>query len=177
MKKILVIGGSNSSHSINKAFALFAASSIGSTEIQLIDLNDYEMPIFSIDREEESGIPSQALTFLRHVESSDGIIISLAEHNGSYSVAFKNLLDWTSREQQKLWSDKPMFLMSTSPGGRGGATVLAAAEASFPRLGANIASTFSLPSFYYNYSEDSGIVDENLKSDFESALSKFTSSL
>jgi NAD(P)H-dependent FMN reductase len=47
-----------------------------------------------------------------------------------------------------------MLLMATSPGGRGGATVLQAAKAYFPFLGAHIVADFSFPNFYDNFSED-----------------------
>ena len=63
-------------------------------------------------------------------------------------VEFKNLVDWTSRiTDRKAWGGKPMILMATSPGGRGGATVLAGAEVYFPFIGAELKGTFSLPKF------------------------------
>jgi len=52
--------------------------------------------------------------------------------------------------------------MATSPGGRGGATVLQGAVNYFPFLGANVIEDFSLPSFFDNFSEE-GISNENLK--------------
>ena len=52
------------------------------------------------------------------------------------------------RELQKLWSGKPMLLLARSSGGRGLATVLEAAKATFPRMGADLRFSFILPSFY-----------------------------
>ena len=101
------------------------------------------------------------------------MIVSLAEHNGSYTAAFKNLYDWTSRLETKLWSGKAMLLLSTSPGGRGGATVMAAGKATFPRMGADLKASFSLPSFHKNFSDEAGIVDEALNADFQQALADF----
>ena len=57
-----------------------------------------------------------------------------------------------SRIDGKLWSDKPMLLMATSPGARGGATVLEIAKGRFPYMGGNIVADFSLPSFDDNFS-------------------------
>ena len=54
-----------------------------------------------------------------------------------------------------------MFLMSTSPGARGGKTVLDTAKTYFPYLGGNIVSDFSLPSFYDNF-KDGKIINELL---------------
>ena len=44
--------------------------------------------------------------------------------------------------------------MATSPGARGGASVLEIAKNSLPRYGANIVATFSLPGFYENFDVD-----------------------
>lgn len=177
MKNLLIIGASNSTTSINKSFARHAGSLINGTDHTTLDLNEYEMPIYSSERESHSGIPDAAQRFVELIESADGVILSLAEHNGSYSAAFKNVLDWSSRQKQKLWSERPMLLLSTSPGERGGSTVLAAAEGSLPYLGANVIDTFSLPSFYDNYSEGVGITDEDLKAQFESVVSRFSQAL
>lgn len=172
MKKILAFGASSSKHSINKQLATFAARQSGFL-CDIIDLNDFEMPIFSVDLEEKQGIPEQAVTFKKLVNAADGIIISFAEHNGSYSVAFKNIMDWASRIEKSRWSNKPMFLMATSPGGRGGANVLNHALDYFPFMDANITSSFSLPSFYDNF-KDEAIVNEELQKTFQLELEKFT---
>ena len=78
------------------------------------------MPIYGIDKENASGVPQLAKDFHQLIKDHDGShVVSMAEHNGSYTVAFKNLIDWTSRLEGKLWDDKPIFVLSTSPGGRG----------------------------------------------------------
>lgn len=174
MKKVIAFGGSNSKNSINKKLASHAAGQLQNVEVQVLDLNDFEMPIFSIDREEGTGIPEQAHSFLKLIQDCDGIILSLAEHNGSYSVAFKNVFDWVSRIDYKVWSGKPMLLLSTSPGARGGQTVLESAKNSFPRLGADLVGAFSLPSFNEHFSDETGISDPSLSDSFSKELSSFS---
>ena len=161
MKKIIALGGSNSKKSINKALAIYAANKIKDSEVTVIDLSKYELPLYGVDLEAESGIPENAVIINNMLESSDAIVVSLAEHNGSYSTAFKNAYDWKSRINQKVWKNKPMLLMTTSPGARGGIGVLESAKMSFPHLGANIIADFSLPSFYDNFSEN-GLKNEEL---------------
>ena len=51
MKKIIAFGASSSKQSINKQLATYAANQFENTSIEILDLNDYEMPIFSIDKE------------------------------------------------------------------------------------------------------------------------------
>jgi NAD(P)H-dependent FMN reductase len=100
----------------------------------------------------------------------------LAEHNGSYTVAFKNAYDWMSRIQKEVWKNKPMLLMAASPGGRGGRGVLQSASMSFPHLRGNIISEFSLPKFHHNFSEE-GLLDEELNDDLNQKIQLFQSAL
>ena len=177
MKKILVFGASNSKESINRSLALHTTSYLNDFEILSLDLNEYEMPLFSIDRENQSGIPDAAKRFKEHIKMVDGIIISFAEHNGTYSAAFKNLFDWASRVENDMWLGRPMFLLATSPGKMGGRFVLEAAKTRFPRMGGNVVASFSLPSFGQNFSKDEGILDEPLKATFLEQLSLFERTL
>ena len=168
--KILAFGASTSASSINRQFATHAASQVKGAKVTDLDLRDLEVPLFSVDEEEANGVPQNAQKFLDLIQQHDALVVSLAEHNGSYSAAFKNLYDWASRIHQKVWSDKPMLLLSTSPGPRGGASVMEAAKATFPRMGAKLVAHFSLPSFYENFSSETGIKDTELNQKFGESL-------
>lgn len=172
-KKILAFGASNSSTSINKKLATYAAHQISNADVQILDLNDFEMPIYGIDKEKANGIPELAQQFKAHIIAADAIIISFAEHNGAYSTAFKNIFDWISRMEGTTWDDKPMFLLATSPGGRGGQTVLDIAVNKFQRMTKGGIIHFSLPSFNDNFSVENGITNEGLKSSFDEQLQAF----
>lgn len=50
---VLAFGTSNSKHSINKTLAYYAAQQISEADVKLLDLNEFEMPIYSVDREQE----------------------------------------------------------------------------------------------------------------------------
>ena len=156
--KILAIAGSNSDTSINKQLVSYAASLFENAEIEVVDMNDFEMPIYKHQLEVESGVPQQAIDFASKIDASDLLLVSLSEHNGTYSTAFKNVFDWTSRiKGRKVWNDIPMFLMATATGPRGGLGVLEAASKRFPLHAGNIVETFTLPHFNDNFDK------ENLK--------------
>ncbi len=176
MKKIIAFAGSSSRSSINKQFAGYTGGLIENQQLEVLDLNDFELPMYSIDLENEVGIPQNAHLFLEKLHSADGIILSLAEHNGAYASAFKNLFDWMSRINGKLWNDIPMLLMATSPGGRGGATVLEVALGRFPYMGGNIVGSFSLPNFYDNF-KDGVLVNDSLLDDLKEVLAEFKQKL
>ncbi|WP_299793387.1 NAD(P)H-dependent oxidoreductase [uncultured Shewanella sp.] len=171
--KLLAFAASNSSASINKQLATYAASLVEGAEIEILDINDYEMPIYSQERENELGQPELAQQFFAKIGSVDGIIISFAEHNGSYTAAYKNLFDWTSRIDMKVFQNKPMVLLATSPGPGGAATVLAAATGSAPYFAADVKASLSVPSFYDNFDIEAGRMrNEELNSQLVDAVFK-----
>ena len=149
--KIVAFGASSSTKSINKKFATFTASLFEGAEVKTLDLNDYEMPIYSEDREGENGIPELAKKFFNEFTDTDLIIISFAEHNGTYTAAFKNILDWASRIDKELFQKTKTLILSTSPGPGGASSVLNQAVNSFQFFGGEVVGSYSLPSFYDNF--------------------------
>ncbi|MFH4966357.1 NAD(P)H-dependent oxidoreductase [Gaetbulibacter sp. M235] len=176
MKKIIAFAGSNSKQSINKELVKYASSLLKNINVEILDLNDFELPIYGLDYEKDYGIPENAHKFLERIKLSDGIILSLAEHNGAYTTAFKNLFDWMTRIEGKTFFNKPMLLMGTSPGGRGGASVLEIAQKRFPYHDANIVEVFSLPFFGNNFA-DGKIVDEDFNVQLKNSIQQFQNNL
>ncbi|MBE14755.1 MAG: NAD(P)H-dependent oxidoreductase [Dokdonia sp.] len=173
MKKIITIAGSNSQKSINKRLLCYTSGLLENVEITSIDLNDYVLPIYGVDFEKEYGIPTSIKRLNEILNTADAFIISLAEHNGSYTAVFKNLIDWLSRAHMKIWREKPMLLMATSPGGRGGASVLQSSSSYFPFLGAKHIETFLLPSFYDNFKEGE-IIAKNFRKELKETTVRFS---
>lgn len=174
--KILAVAGSNSETSINKLLVSYAASLIENAEVEIVDMNDFEMPIYKHQREVESGVPQEAKNFAEKVDAADLLLISLSEHNGTYSTAFKNVFDWTSRiKDRAVWNEKPMLLMATAPGARGGLGVLEAATKRFPLHGGNIVETFTLPFFNDNFDKEAGkISNEEKDSELKEKIQKIS---
>ena len=180
--KIVVFAGSNSSQSINQQIAIHAASVLHETmdaavEIDLVDLNDYEMPIYSPERE-AAGIPQQAQDFFAKIGAADGLIISLAEYNGSYATAFKNIFDWCSRIDMKMFQEKPMVLMATSPGPNGGRNVHGAAMSGFPFYGGNIVAGFQFGPFAKHFdTETKTVTSPEIKAELQTAIKAIQAAL
>lgn len=176
IKKIMTLGGSSSKKSINKQLAEYVGSLVNNVGLVKVDLNEYTMPLYSIDLENEHGIPKAVRDLIAVIEQVDGIVISLAEHNGSYSAAFKNAFDWMSRVDGKVWRNKPMLLLSTSPGPRGGKSVLEAAMNRFPFSGGNIIGSLPFPSFNQNF-QDGAVVNEELKTHILQHIEEFENAI
>ena len=162
MKNIIAFAGSNSLTSINKQLVTYTAAFLKEVEVTILDLNDFSIPIYSIDIENNDGIPQQAERFLNTIQNADGLLISLAEHNGNFTAVFKNLYDWMSRIDKNIWKNIPMLLMSTSPGGGGASSVMSIAKQGFPHMGGDVVADFSLPNFYDNFKSNE-LINTELK--------------
>lgn len=161
--KVLAIGGSNSFHSINRNLACFTAQLFADATVEKIDISAFDIPLYSIDQEKKNGLPFIILRVVQQIDEADLIILSLAENNGSFNAGFKSIYDWISRiNDRKVFNGKPMLLMATSPGARGGSSVLEHAKTIFPYAGADIKATFSLPFYYQNFDSDKGITNDEL---------------
>ena len=174
MKRILAIGASSSSNSINKEFASYAANLVSlKKEVIELDLRQYEMPIYSEDLQNLSGIPKKAFDFKSEISNSDALVISLAEHNGSYTAAFKNIYDWISVIEEIVWTYKPILLLSASNGSRGGKSVMSAALSRFSQQSEYEIPNFSLPKFEENFSDKEGILNKKLMGLLEEQIQIF----
>ena len=179
--KLLAFAASNASQSINRqlvdyAVGLLADGQIegvpaGALEISSLDLNDFEMPIYSIDRQNADGIPQPAHDFYNLLGAADALLISFAEHNGSYTVAYKNVFDWASRIDMRVYHDKPIVMLSTSPGGGGGGFVLRTAGHLAGYFGNEVLASLAVPRFGENFDTEAGrLTDPDLDLQLREAL-------
>lgn len=157
----MAFAASNSKKSINKKLVAYAAGLLPDADVEVFDMNDFELPLYSQDLEEEFGQPPLVAAFLSKISETDVLIISFAEHNGSFTSAFKNLFDWCTRFNRKVFQEKPLVILATSPGGRGGANVLAEANSILPRFGGNIKASIGVPSFSDNFDNDLGVISNS----------------
>ena len=170
---ILAFAASNNRNSINQTLALYTASLIHDAQVETIDLNEFEMPIYSDARDEQHGPPQQARNFVGKMAEADALITSFAEQNGSSTAAFKNLFDWASRVDRAIFQNKPTLFLSTSPGPGGAQSVLKAAIEAAPYMGAKLIANLSVPSFFKNFDlENLKITNPRIQQQLNDAVRK-----
>lgn len=173
--KILAIGTSNNQESINKQLANYVAGLAKDAEVEVLSIADYEIPLFSDAREKQLGQPEPAKAFYEKIGQADALVISFAEHNGSYTAAYKNLFDWTSRIDTKVFQDKPAVYLATSPGPGGARSVLQSAVDSAGFFGADLVANVSIPSFYENFdSQNARITNDILQKQLKDAIQQLS---
>jgi NAD(P)H-dependent FMN reductase len=158
-KKIIVFAGSNSKQSINQNFVRSISSLYSGIEV--INLRDYQAPIYGVDVEQESGVPDSMIHLNNKLREADGFIVSTPEHNGSIPAVFKNTIDWLSIIESKIFNDKPVVFLSASTGERGGASALEHLVAIMSRRGADVVGYYSQGNFQEHF--DYGELSEELR--------------
>ncbi len=176
MKKILAFAGSNSSTSINFQLLQHVAKRLAGHEIKIQDFSQYELPLYSADREREKGIPVSVKIINRIIQEHDALLLAVNEHNGNVSAYFKNMIDWLSRLDRNFLANKRILLISTSPGRRGAASALEYTKGILPRFGGEVIESFSLPSFQDNF-KNGKILNEVLDMGIEDVLTTFSHQL
>lgn len=125
--KILAFAGSTRKESLNKKLIKIAAAgaSEAGANVTLVDLRDFQMPLYDGDLEQQEGLPPNARKLKELMLTHHGFLISAPEYNSSISGVLKNTIDWTSRQSEgetplACYQGKIAGLVSASPGGLGG---------------------------------------------------------
>ena len=91
--------------------ALLAAEDAGA-EAELLDLREYDLPLFDPDKEDEE--QGDAVLLKRKVREADGVILGSPVYHGSYSSAFRNFHDYCSFDE---FEDTTVGLIAVAGGG------------------------------------------------------------
>ena len=135
MTSLLIFAGSARQGAFSKQLAAAATTLVAGEggKLTLIDLADFEVPLYNADIETTSGIPQPVIDFRRLIASHDGVMIATPEYNGFVTPLLLNMLCWASRPSPSddfgsVFHVRPVRLMASSPGRLGGVRVV-------PRLG------------------------------------------
>jgi len=146
--RILAFAGSTRTDSFNKKLVRVAAAGAkeAGTDVTIIDLRDYAMPLYDEDLEKKDGLPSNTHKLKELMLSHQGFLISSPEYNSSISGVLKNTIDWTSRQgddesPMSCFKDKVAGIMSASPGGLGGLRGLVHVRAILENMGVLVIPT------------------------------------
>lgn len=83
-------------------------------ETELMEFNEFPMPVYDGDLETNQGIPEGVHRLAKKISEADAIIISSPEYNGSIPGPFKNAIDWLSRLSPVPLEGKQICLIGAS---------------------------------------------------------------
>ncbi len=127
MTKLLVLSGSSRAESFNLKLATQLASIAKQegAEVALVNLEDFELPIYNGDLEGTEGLPDAARRLKKLLQDNTGLIVTCPEYNGFMTPLLINAIDWCTRSDDASvdlsgFADKTLLVASASPGPGGG---------------------------------------------------------
>lgn len=176
--RLLALAASNNPDSINRELVAYAASQIPDADVTLLDMQPYsDIPLYSPVRQQRDGFPPEIQQLYALLKEYDGILLASPEYNGSMPAAFKNVVDWISRIDMQFFGQKPLLLLSTSPGPNGGASNLRHLASLVPFWGAQLTGSYSLGSFQAHFDRALGRLDDAEQARLQEELGRFSHTL
>lgn len=107
-------------------------SGIPSCEAEILDLKEYNFPVFTERLKFQKDPSEKAIEFARRIRESDGVLIVTPEYNGGYPAALKNATDLLTEE----WKRKPVAISTVSGGPFAGSQVITSLLFTLWKIGA-----------------------------------------
>jgi chromate reductase, NAD(P)H dehydrogenase (quinone) len=173
--RILAFAGSARRESFNKRLVQIAAGGAGEAgaDVTVIDLANFELPLFNQDLEAEKGLPAKAVELKKLFNEHHGLLISCPEYNSSITPLLKNTIDWVSRQAPgegplAAYKGKVATLMSASPGPLGGLRGLVAVRSILGNIGVVVLpAQIAVPTAHQAIGEDGRLKDEKMQASIE----------
>jgi len=168
--KIVAFAGSLRKESLNHVLATAVANAAqladSGAEIEVIQLSDFDIPLFNEDLEKIG--PIDGVERLKaKIRDADGLIVASPEYNGSISGVLKNALDWVSRTAPNTtpaFANTTVALVATSPGGLGGIRALPHVANIFAGMGALVLSKqLAVGGGYQAFDNAGGLNDDTMQ--------------
>lgn len=128
--RLLIIPASARKGSLNVQLARHAENVARSAgwQTRMLDLRALALPVYDGDLEAAEGVPAGARALQQAIAEHDAVLVVTPEYNGFPTPLFINAFDWLSRLQAgdglpaglASTADKPVGLLSASPGPLGG---------------------------------------------------------
>ncbi len=138
--RILAFAGSARRDSLNRkllATVVEAVSGAGG-DVTLIDLNDYALPLYHGDLEDEHGLPENARRLIDLITNHPGLLVASPEYNSMLTPLLKNTVDWCTRADDNPFTGRVAAIVSASPGMFGGVRSQTMVRQLLMHLGANV---------------------------------------
>lgn len=138
-KKIAVMSCSVRDGRLSHRVALFLENFIAKredAEVDLIDLREYDFPLFHERLVNMPDAPDDVRDFARRIVEADGVVVVSPVYNASFPAALKNVVDLLVSE----WVRKPILVVSVTFGTNAGIATAQQLQALFLKMGARVAA-------------------------------------
>ncbi|KQP12014.1 NADPH-dependent FMN reductase [Pseudorhodoferax sp. Leaf267] len=118
---VVALCGSLRSASLNRR-VIRLAQQVKPAHMAIEELDWRAVPVLDAD-ELARGFPAPVAALRERIRAADAVLIATPEYNFSIPGGLKNLIDWLSRGEDQPFHEKPVAIVTASPGPLGGARV------------------------------------------------------
>jgi chromate reductase, NAD(P)H dehydrogenase (quinone) len=177
--KIIAFAGSTRVGSINcdvLSIAAAGATAVGAS-VEILDLNDFEMPLYNADWHRAHGVPDATRALREKMRDAQGLLVASPEYNASLTPLLKNTIDWLSQSVadgtgsgsgRMPFENKIVGLMGASAGGFGTIRALPHVSFIFSNLGSVVLPVLAVPNADKLRNADGTIANERAASSLRS---------
>ena len=181
MPQLLVLSGSSRSESLNTKLATCVGAAVvrQGAEVQMVNLDVFELPIYNGDLEQSSGLPDAAKRLKQLLLSSAGIVVACPEYNGFMTPLLLNAIDWCTRSEKgsgdlSAFADKPVLVISASPGPGGGSRANSHLKTMLSGIGSFVfPATLTVPVAHKAFTETGEFSDASMAQRAERLVTRF----
>lgn len=160
MNKIVIISSSVRVGRMSNRVALYFKKYLEenqSATAEIIDLNEYQFPVFNERLKYQTNPDAQTLEFAEKIKTADGVLVVTPEYNGGYPAALKNVVDLLYDE----WHRKPVAISTVSGGPFGGTQVITSLQFSLWKIRAwTVPAMFPVPNVQNTFDEQGNATDK-----------------
>ena len=175
---IVGVSGSARAGSFNRLVldhALNHAKSLGA-EVEIVQMDADTFPNYCEDLESKEGRPAALDEIRRLCVRADGFIIASPEYNGGPTGILKNFIDWVSRPSEHApgvpFREKPVGLLSVSPGRLGGIKGIQCLRMILSHLGMHISGKEFAFALAKEKTKDGKITDEFMAGEVDAVAAR-----
>lgn len=164
---ILIINGSTHEHSLNLRAARVSEKAVKATgnAVTLIHLGKENLPMF---RGYDKRYPKRVKEILQLMMKADGFILHVPEYHHAVPAALKSLFEYIDDEETYVIRDRPVAMISASPGQFGGVRAQHSLYGLLRTLGLwLVPDELFLPRAHKIFLDDGTITDEKIKQRIE----------
>lgn len=170
MTRLSVFSGSSRADSYNQKLANQLASDAGShgAELTVVNLGEFELPIYNGDLESTDGLPVAAAELKKILQDQSGMIIACPEYNGFMTPMLINTIAWCTRSAEasvdlSAFAGKTVLIAGASPGPGGGGRAVSHLRTLLSGIGAIVfPQSLTIPSAYSAFDEQGLLKDEKM---------------
>jgi NAD(P)H-dependent FMN reductase len=134
-------------------------SSTGAGNVDMLDLNEFQFPVFEERLRYMSDPAQKVLEFADRIKKADGVIVVTPEYNGGYPASLKNVVDLLYPE----WKRKPIGIATVSNGAFGGSQVGPSLSLLFLKIGALVVPvSFRVPNVEQAFDSNGDAIEKDI---------------